>query len=69
MMTRPWIFATLVTGIVACSSNGRDGPTLGSPGVGVARVDPDSDSGHLDTRAEGGNGGVSEDAGVDVPEE
>jgi hypothetical protein len=60
MMARSWIFATLLTGMVACSS-GRNSPTLGSPGVGVASVDPDAAGGHL--------GGASEDGGVDAPED
>jgi hypothetical protein len=68
MMTRFWIFATLLTGMVACS-NGHDDSAVGTPGVGVASVDLDSGSVRLGSSAEGGNGGVPGDGGLDVPEQ
>jgi hypothetical protein len=63
-MTRSWIFATLLVTVVACASGERDNG-IGSPGVGIAAVDPtDSGSG-----AESGHGGGAGDGGVDPREE
>jgi hypothetical protein len=69
MTTGLWIFATLLAGMVACSTGRGNGDVVGSPGIGVASVDTDSGSERLGSSAADGNSGVFEDAAVDAPEE
>ena len=66
-MTWRWISAALFSAILACS-DGHEGTAIGTPGIGVAAADLDSGSGRL-ILVDGGIGGMSEDGGVDTPEE